>query len=87
MLTYVKNPNLQVFIMQAMFPEKVEKDTPIIIETPLLKQRVISSLTPAQSKLVRICEKRLQKGYKRFYYEVQKEYKRFIRSHIKRIGL
>ena len=77
MLTYVKNPNLQVFIMKAMFPEKAETDTPIIIETPLLKQRVISSFTPEQSKLVRICEKRLQKGYKRFYNEIQKGYKRF----------
>lgn len=71
MLMYVKSHNLQVSIMQAMFPEKAETYTPIIIETPLLKQRVISSLTPEQSKLVRICEKRLQKEYKRFYYEIR----------------
>jgi len=74
MLTYVKSPNIQIRIMQAMFPEKTGVDNPIIIETPFLKQRVISSLTPAQSKLVRICEKRLQKGYKRFCYEIQKVY-------------
>ncbi len=70
-LRYVKNHNLQVFIMQAMFPEKAETGAPIIIETPLLKQRVISSLTPEQSKLVRICEKRLQKEYKRFCNEIR----------------